>query len=86
MGRVIAVLTVLLLMNYSIGSVGVDSAVELGIITTNEAELIVNGVEDGTMDVMNVNSDEGIMTFAVIYYDDTDEYIENVPVPCVQNK
>jgi hypothetical protein len=81
MRGVIAMVFALVLMNNVIADERIDNAVELGIITNNEAELIVNGVEDGTMDVIDVNADEGIMTFAVIYYEE-EEQEETINVPC----
>jgi hypothetical protein len=51
----------------------IDTAVELGIISSDEAIVVENGVIEGTMDVIDVKSDEGILTFAVIYYDDDEE-------------
>jgi uncharacterized protein (UPF0218 family) len=72
-------------MNNVIADERIDNAVELGIITSNEAELIESGIENGSMDVIDVDADEGIMTFAVIYYDD-EEQEETINVPCIKNK
>ena len=85
MRGVITVVFALVLMNNVIADERIDNAIEFGIITPSEAELIVNGVEDGTMDVINVSADEGIMTFAVIYYE-VDEQEETINVPCIKNK
>ncbi len=85
MRRVIAVVFALVSMNNVIADERIDNAVELGIITSNEAELIESGIENGSMDVIDVDADEGIMTFAVIYYDD-EEQEETINVPCIKNK
>jgi len=58
----------------------IDTAVELGIISNDEARVVENGIIDGTMDVIDVQSDEGILTFAVIYYDDDEEEVEDVDI------
>jgi uncharacterized protein (UPF0218 family) len=83
--RNVIVVFALVLMNNVIADERIDNAVELGIITNNEAELIENGIENGSMDVVDVDADEGIMTFAVIYYDD-EEPEETINVPCIKNK
>jgi hypothetical protein len=87
MREMIAVVFALVLMNNTIADERIDNAVELGIITNNEAELIESGIENGSIDVMDVDADEGIMTFAVIYYDDDEEQEEEtITVPCIKNK
>ncbi len=85
MRGVIVMVFALVLMNNAIADERIDNAIELGIITTNEAELIERGIENGSMDVIDVDADEGIMTFTVIYYDDVEQE-ETINVPCIKNK
>jgi hypothetical protein len=48
----------------------IDTAVNVGLITKEEAIQLRKDIADGKKDVIDVNSDEGIISFGTITYDD----------------
>jgi hypothetical protein len=47
----------------------IDTAVNVGLLTIEEAMQLRQDIADGKKDVIDVNSDEGIISFGTITYD-----------------
>jgi hypothetical protein len=47
----------------------IDTAVNVGLLTKEEATQLRQDIADGKKDVIDVNSDEGIISFGTITYD-----------------
>jgi len=48
----------------------IDTAVNVGLLTLEEAIQLRKDIADGKKDLVDVNSDEGILSFGTITYDD----------------
>jgi hypothetical protein len=60
----------------------IQDAIDNGIITQPEGEVVQNGINDGSIEYFDVDSDDGIVVFGVIYYEDEEIEEETISSDC----
>jgi hypothetical protein len=73
-----------LVLSFSAGAldIKIQNAIDQGIITLPEGEIVQVGINDGSIEFIDVDADEGIVVFGVIYYEDEELEEESTPLPC----
>jgi len=59
----------------------IQVAIDDGILTFSEGELVQDGIDNGSIEFIDVDSPDSILVFGVIYYEDK-EVNEEANLPC----
>ncbi len=79
----IVMTTVILSFNTNALDDKIQVAIDDGILTLSEGEIVQDGIDNGSIEFIDVNSPDGILVFGVIYYEDEEDNEEaTLPLPC----